>query len=200
MRSFKQGGLIRRLYKSYFSVSFVVLTGVFFSWFIFLSAHAGDPPHNAASGVTCSDCHGQTLLNGQSPFWSDNKADTAYNSICKREYTICSMAPADGVFPFANTNAPPAKTHTLGSTAIKCTVCHHNHDQQMIFSGKNSQNTFFRATGTVDTGAPDPVFYNSGTGLTTITYASLTATDLGSHIGSRDWERAREFASSVLLP
>jgi len=141
----------------------------------FLSA-ANDPPHNEASGVGCADCHGQSLLSGQSPFWTDNKTDSAYNAICMDR---CHVS---GVSPFNGTNAPPVTSHSYDSTVIKCTVCHNNHDQDQIYSGKNNKNAFFVATGTLDTGAPLPLDYNSGTDTTTIAYTTLAATD-----PSSDW-------------
>jgi hypothetical protein len=118
-----------------------------------------DPPHNESSGVSCSDCHGQSLLNYQSPFWTDNTADTVYNSLCTR----CHYA--DNVAPFHAANAPQANTHTPGGAAIKCTDCHHNHDQDQIYLGKNYKSDFFIATAT-GTG----VVYNSGPDTTDITY------------------------------
>jgi len=128
---------------------------------------AGDPPHNAASGVSCSDCHGATLLESQSPFWTDNTDDAAYCAICMRCHTLGNVSPYNGC------NAPPVVTHK----EIKCTICHHNHDQDQIYFGKNDKSNFFQATGTATLAV-----YDSGTNTTTITYSSLEATDPGS-----DW-------------
>ena len=128
---------------------------------------AGDPPHSAASGVSCSDCHGATLLESQSPFWTDNTDDAAYCAICMRCHTLGNVSPYSGC------NAPPVVTHK----EIKCTICHHNHDQDQIYFGKNDKSNFFLATGTATS-----AIYDSGSGITTITYSSLEATDPGS-----DW-------------
>ena len=143
---------------------------------------ANDSPHNEASGVGCADCHGQSLLNSQSPFYTDNRSDTAYNAICTG---VCHNTDPVGFGTgneYTGSLAPMVQSHKPGGTVIKCTVCHHNHDQDQIYTGKNEKNNFFIATGTVDTEAPTPIAYDSGTNKTTITFATLTATD-----GSSQW-------------
>jgi hypothetical protein len=53
---------------------------------------AGDPPHNDSSGVTCTSCHGQSLIlvNPQGgefphPLWDTGiSVNEAYNAICLR--------------------------------------------------------------------------------------------------------------------
>jgi hypothetical protein len=58
-------------------------------------AAQNDPPHNDSSGVACGDCHDSALL-GQSPFWTDNQTETAYNSVCDLGH-IAGGAPAGNV-------------------------------------------------------------------------------------------------------
>jgi glycosidase len=151
-----------------------------------------DPPHNEASGISCSDCHGVSLLNYQSPFWTDNTADTVYNSLCTRCHLV------DNLQPFHASNAPQANTHSPGGTNILCSTCHHNHDQDQIYTGKNNRSDFFLAEGTAISAV-----YDSGSGTTTITYTSLEATDINS-----DWaadlsllaEKTDSGRGSLLIP
>ena len=73
-----------------------VVSAIAFSIFVcFLFPEAvnavHDPPHNEASSVNCESCHGKSLIlldtldnPINSPFWSENSSDEAYNSICRR--------------------------------------------------------------------------------------------------------------------
>ena len=118
---------------------------------------AYDPPHDDANDIFCADCHGQSLdIPGGSPFWTGNTADSAYNAVCFRCH--------DGV------DAPLANTHTPGSTSIKCTVCHNNHEQDQIYPGKYNRNNFFIATGTAS------LAVEAG-GITTITVNDIQASN-----------------------
>ena len=166
----------------------VLLAAVAAFLFSSITIFAGDPPHNAASGVSCSDCHGATLLESQSPFWTDNTDDAAYCAICMRCHTLGNVSPYNAI------NAPPVVTHK----EIKCTTCHHNHDQDQIYTGKNNRSDFFLAEGTAISAV-----YDSGSGTTTITYTSLEATDINS-----DWaadlsllaEKTDSGRGSLLIP
>ena len=133
---------------------------------------AYDPPHNNdANSIYCGDCHGQALtlfdLSGDPiapPFWDGvPSADEAYNALCLRCH--------DG------TTAPLATAHAPSSLPdpIRCTTCHHNHEQEQIFVGRFDQSNFFIATGD----ATSAVYAG---GETTITVLNIAATS-----PSSDW-------------
>ena len=85
---------------------------------------AYDPPHDDANNIFCADCHGASLdIAGGSPFWTDNTADSAYNAVCLR----CHIQENP---PYTKTAAPLAASHAPGTTLIKCTICHDNHEQE----------------------------------------------------------------------
>ncbi len=142
-----------------------------------LPSIANDPPHNEASGVGCSDCHGQLLLDSQSPFYTDNNSDTAYNSICTGVCHNNETVGYDTGNVYNSTTAPMIQSHTPDGTVIKCIVCHHNHDQDQLYSGKNEKDKFFLAMGTLAVDATTPISYDSGTKRTTIIYDTLSATN-----------------------
>ena len=86
-----RGGMGARTYKI---SSFIFI--LFITILLPLSGNAVyDPPHTEASGVTCADCHGASVvIAGGSPFWTDNKADSAYNALClTRCHTIDKVPP-----------------------------------------------------------------------------------------------------------
>jgi len=173
MENLNSKGLLSGVANKLFRSSLIL---VFFIGIFYVSVYANDPPHNEASGVSCSDCHGQTLLNSQSPFYTDNTSDFAYNSLCMRCHDQGETVAYETGNVYHSAIAPKVVTHNPGGTAIKCTTCHHNHDQDQIYSGKNNKSAFFIATGTV-TNVPASFNYNSGTNRTTITYVSLSATN-----------------------
>ena len=141
-----------------------------------------DPPHNEASDVHCNGCHGKTLgIAGGSPFWTDNTADTAYNSICLR----CHITEPNAAEAYGGESAPVVQSHAPDGTVIKCTVCHNNHEQAQIYPGKYNQNKFFVATGTKN--SIDP--YDEGSDTTTIHYSSLT--------GKGDWVNLTSLAEKT---
>ena len=97
-----------------------------------VSVTAFDPPHNALSGVSCEDCHGQSLkLPLGHPLWDTGiSSEEVYNAICLR----CHVTdPTLG--NYGETSAPLVKSHAPGppsSNPIKCIRCHHNHYQEQL--------------------------------------------------------------------
>jgi hypothetical protein len=144
-------------------LTITVIMGLILISYQFLSAI--DTPHNESNNVYCGSCHGQGLLDFDSPFWGGSGT---YDQIC----LSCHYAPSG---PYSDINAPLVTTHSSETTSTnygdwsrECIDCHDPHYQLQKNYKSTDASRLYLATGTITA-----CLYN-GDNTSTLTYSTIS--------------------------
>jgi predicted CxxxxCH...CXXCH cytochrome family protein len=157
----------------------------------FLAFATIDAPHSDSNNIYCGSCHGQGLLDFNSPFWGGSGT---YDQIC----LSCHVAPSG---PYSDINAPLAITHssattstTYGNWSRECVDCHDPHYQKQKNYKSTDSSNLYLASGTITACA------DNGNGTSTLTYSSITYKTATGWDSTKLTQKTLAYRGTILFP